>query len=114
MDDDRNINITSYNQQGGITAYQVNLQPGDRNLKNNGASQIESTLASQSFESISVTAVMGDQEAFRFASQIKNFLDSKGYTVKGVNQAIYREPVQGQIIELADPDGIVNIIIGGR
>ena len=114
MDDDRDINVTSYNQQGGITAYQVNLQPGDRALNENSSRQLEQLLAGETFTSISVTAVMGDQEAFRFASQIKNFLTLKGHTVTGVNQALYKSPVQGQIVEKAGDDGVLKIIIGGK
>ena len=114
MPEDQNIYVTSHNQQGGITAYQVNLQPGDRVLNENDSRQLEQLLAGETFASISVTAVMGDQEALRFASQIKNFLTSKGRTVTGVDQALYTSPVQGQIVERAGDDGVLKIIICGR
>ena len=57
---------------------------------------------------------MGDQEAFRFASQIKNCLISKGHQVNGVNQVVYTKPIQGQIIEKPDKGGVLRITIGGR
>ncbi len=47
-----------------------------------------------------VTAVMGDQEAFRFASEIKDYLTSQGYEVDGVNQAIFSGPITGQIVRV--------------
>lgn len=114
MPDDNNIHVTSYNQQGGITAYQVNLQPGDRVLKDAVRHRLDQTLKQRSFSSIRITAVMGDQEAFRFASQIKNYLESAGYQVSGVDQAVYTRPIQGQAIEPANDGGMLNIIIGGR
>ena len=114
MPDDNNIHVTSYNQRGGITAYQVNLQPGDRALNDPVRHSLDQTLKQQSFASIRVTAVIGDQEAFRFASQIKNYLESAGYQVSGVDQAVYTRPIQGQVIEPADDGGMLNIVIGGR
>ena len=110
----RDIHVTSYGQQGGITAYQVNLQPGDRRLSDKVANDLEDRLNSLDFKSVEVNAVMGDGEAFRFASQIKNFLVSKGFDVKGVNQVIYSAPVQGQTIESPNDAGIIKVIIGNR
>ena len=62
---------------------------------------------------IEVNAAMGDGEAFRFASQIKNFLVSKDLPVKEVNQVLYTAPVQGQKIE-QHQGGLVRIIVGNR
>jgi hypothetical protein len=60
-----------------------------------------------------ITAVMGDQEAFQFAEQIKEYLSSQGWKVDGVDQAVYSKPVVGQIIKPRS-DGKVEIIIGGK
>ena len=57
---------------------------------------------------------MGDQEAFRFASVIKTFLNDQGYKVNGVNQAIFAEPVRGQKIEPGKDTNSMKIIIGGK
>ena len=108
------IHVESHDQRGGITAYQVNIQPGDRQLSSDGTKQLEDYLKSVSFKSVEVNAVMGDGEAFRFASQIKNFLTSKGFDVKGVNQVAYSAPVQGQAIEPPNDAGVVKVIIGNR
>lgn len=108
------IHVESHGQTGGITAYQVNIQPGDRQLKPNVAQDVKDKLSEIEFEKIEVNAVMGDGEAFRFASQIKNFLVSEGFEIKGVNQVLYANPPQGQIIETPKDEGTVRIIIGSR
>ncbi len=110
----RPIHVESHNQQGGITAYQVNIQPGDRQLSTGATQQLKSYLKGVNLKSVEVNAVMGDGEAFRFASQIKNFLTSEGFDVKGVNQVVYTAPIQGQIVEPPNAEGLVKIIIGNR
>ena len=57
---------------------------------------------------------MGDTEGFGFASQIKNYLTSEGFKVRAVNQVLYVNPPRGQIIEPANDEGVVKIIIEGR
>ena len=44
MSNDKHIHVTSHGQQGGITAYQVNLEPGDRELTDDLAEQLNSFL----------------------------------------------------------------------
>lgn len=113
-ENERSIHVESHNQQGGITAYQVNIQPGDRQLTPNVAQQMKDYLNKTKFETIEVNAVMGDGEAFRFASQVKNYLTSEGFEVSGINQVMYSAPVQGQIIEHPNDAGMIKIIIGNR
>jgi hypothetical protein len=57
-----------------------------------------------------VSCVMGDDEAFQFASEIAEFLTVNGYQVNGVNLEIFTQPVRGQILD-ARPDRTV-IVIG--
>lgn len=108
------IHVESYAQQGGITAYQVNIQSGDRQLSTRPAQQLKDYLDKTDFKTIEVNAIMGDAEAFRFASQVKNYLVSEGFEIKGVNQVVYTAPIQGQIIEPPNDAGMIRIIIGGR
>ncbi len=110
----RPIHIESHNQQGGITAYNVTIQPGDRQLTPNVGQQVKDLLNKTKFKTIEVNAVMGDGEAFRFATQIKNYLNSEGFDVQGVNQVVYANAPQGQIIETPKDEGMVKIIIGSR
>jgi len=111
----KNINVTSYNQSGGITAYNVNIGPQDRKLTSQLADQLLDHIKKNSIEKATVTSVMGDQEAFQFASAIKAFLTDQGIPVNGVNQAVYNKPIKGQIIEpVKDDSKSINIIIGGK
>lgn len=110
----RPIHVESHDQQGGITAYQVNIQPGDRQLTPNVGQQVKDMLNKIKFKTIEVNAVMGDGEAFRFALQIRNYLVSGGFNIEGVNQVLYTNPPQGQIFEAPKDGGMVKIIIGSR
>jgi hypothetical protein len=111
-EEDKKINVTSYNQSGGITAYNVNIGPQDRRLGDKLTNQLDEIISQNSGKKIVVTAVMGDQEAFKFASQIKNYLVSKGYEPEGVNQSVYTQPVFGQIIDVKKNH--IDIIIGSK
>lgn len=96
-DKEAKTNITSVNQSGGITAQTVNIGPQPRHLDTGTASNLESLLSKD--KKITITAVLGDGEAFQFASEIVNYLKSRGYTVDGVNQSVYSQPVMGQIVQ---------------
>lgn len=90
------INVTSHNQQGGITAGVVNLSSQPRQLTDEFANQLMKIISTKIGQPISVTSIMGDGEAFGFATQIKSFLLTKGFSVNGVNQSIYSQPLFGQ------------------
>lgn len=104
------VNVTSYNQSGGITANQVNIGSQPRVLDTKLQSQLLQLLSGKKAQTISVVSVMGDGEAFSFATQIKNFLTKEGFTVDGVSQAVYTEPVMGQNF---NPEKL-EIVIGTR
>ena len=110
MPDDNVFHVTSHNQQGGITAGQVNIGPQPRQLNEQGQTQILKNIPKD--KKVTVTSVLGDGEAFQFASQIKAFLEQAGYDVTGVDQAVYTTPMNGQNIVTSD-DG-TNLIIGTR
>ena len=107
----KHVNVTSYNQSGGITAGEIHVGEQARHITPEVASQLYQHLPKD--KKVSITAVMGDQEAFRFANEVKDYLSSKGYTVDGVSQSIYSRPVVGQTINRND-DGGFDIIIGAR
>jgi len=111
--DKKVYNVTSRNQQGGITAGEVNIGKTPRIFNQQVALALQAHLPSEKDKTIVITAVMGDQEAFQFAEQIKEYLSSQGWKVDGVDQAVYSKPVVGQIIKPRS-DGKVEIIIGGK
>jgi len=113
-EDKKNINVTSHNQTGGITAYNVNIGPQDRKLTPQLADQLVEHIKTNKIEKVTVTSVMGDQEAFQFASVIKAFLTDQGVSVDGVNQAVYSKPMRGQIVNPGKEPNTIDIIIGGQ
>jgi hypothetical protein len=110
--DEKDINVTSINQSGGITAHTVNVGSQPRQMTALLGAQLKQVIPQQA--KVTVTAVMGDQEAFMFADQVKSWLQQNGYpSVGGVNLALYSQPVVGQGINRKD-DGSYDIVIGGR
>ena len=109
-DQKQNISITSSNQSGGITAHTVNVGAQARQLDANSGAQLQASLPVG--KPVSVVAVMGDQEAFAFATQIVAFLRSKGYQVDGVSQVVYSGPLAGQFVKPTDAG--FEVVVGGR
>jgi len=107
------FNVSSYNQRGGMTAGEINIGNVPRVFDEQVASALNQNLPSDKNEPIEITCVMGDQEAFQFAEQIKRYLLSEGWDVTGVTRAMFSNPISGQIIE-RKPDGGIKIIIGGN
>ena len=103
------FSVTSHNQRGGITAAVVNVGPQPRTLDSKLQNRLKQLLPDKTRQ-VTVTCVMGDSEAFAFATQTKEFLARQGYNVKGVNQAVFLAPVTGQSF---DPDTLT-ITIGTR
>lgn len=104
------MNTFNQNNQYGDNVMNFGSQPRelDLNLRN----QLKEIIKTNK---VSVTSVMGDGEAFNFATQIKKYLEKEGFSVDGVNQAIYSNPVSGQIIEPPkDESDFYKIIIGNK
>ena len=111
MGNDNKTNITSINQTGGITAHTVNLGPTARQMSDQLGQQLKQHIPTD--KKVTVTAVLGDGEAFGFANQILQWMKSNGYRdVAGVDQSVFTQPVSGQNIN-AKPDGF-EIIIGTK
>ncbi|MBI1866619.1 MAG: hypothetical protein HY005_02600 [Candidatus Staskawiczbacteria bacterium] len=47
-------------------------------------------------EKVIIIASLGDSEAINFGYELKSYLDSQGYSVEGVNQAIWSTQLKGQ------------------
>lgn len=106
----QNISVTSHNQSGGITAHTVNIGAQPRQLTAASAAELEAQLPKA--KPVSVAAIMGDQEAFSFATQILEYLRSKGYAVTGVDQVVYSGPVVGQFVNPTNTG--FEVVVGGR
>ena len=106
----QNIFVTSHNQSGGITANTVNFGPQARQMNDQLGQQLKQNVPIAA--KVTVTAVLGDGEAFAFANQVLQWLRSNSYqSVEGVNQAIYSVPVKGNNLEVK-PNNEFDIIIG--
>ncbi len=112
MSKDDRTSVTSINQQGGITAGTVNIGAQPRHMNAQLGAQIEQAIPKGA--RVSITAVMGDMEAFSFAQEIRTWMAQNGYTniTQGVNQAVYSAPVVGQSLNKT-ADGF-ELVIGGR
>lgn len=112
MSEKKNIFITSHNQMGGVTAHTVNFGPTARSMDENLGNQLKQHVPISA--SVRVVSVLGDGEAFGFANQVLTWMKANGYSnVEGVDQAVYSEPVMGQIVNKKD-DNEFEIIIGAR
>jgi hypothetical protein len=111
MSDPTKINITSNYQMGGITAHTVNFGPQARQMNERLGEQLKQRIPTSS--KVNVVSVLGDGEAFGFANQVLQWLKGNGYAnAKGVDQAVYEQPVMGQnIVETADG---FEVVIGTR
>ena len=108
MNNTFNFDMSNNNQSGGVNKPQVNIGSSPRKLDENLKLQLLSMI--DIAKKVVVTSTMGDGEAFNFATLIKSFLVENGFTIEGVNQAIYSQPVNGQIV---NPDKN-EIIIGSK
>ena len=103
-------NYTQNNQHGDNT---MNFGSQPRELDINLKEQLDKLITVGSM--VNITSVLGDGEAYNFASQIKLYLEEKGYKVNGVNQSVFSGPVSGQIIEPPkDGDRTFKLIIGNK
>ncbi|HWA10064.1 MAG TPA: hypothetical protein VG838_11485 [Opitutaceae bacterium] len=110
MSQPQNVNVTSINQSGGITAQNVNLGVPPRQIDAGLASQIVSIMGGN--KKANVAAALGDAEAYQFAAKVKDFLSNKGFEVDGVDQAVWMPPVMGQAAHVKD--GTVYFQVGTR
>jgi len=94
------INVTSYNQRGGITAGVLNLGAPSRRLNDKLKVRLLEVLRDKKKE-VSITSALGDGEALIFATEIMEFLSGQDFQVRGVNRAVWSKPLRGQTI---DPD----------
>jgi len=104
------INITSNNQMGGITAHTVNYGPHARQMDDSIGAKFKIDIPVNA--KITITAIWGNSEAFNFAHQIMQWLKSNGYkNVNGVDQAAYSAPVSGIHIQ-PNSENKFEIIVG--
>ena len=110
MSGDR-YNVYSVNQQGGITAGQVNIGKVPRTLNSDIKRQLRALVPSGS--KVQVECALGDAEAYRFASEILEFFRGEGYDATGITQGVYVPPLPPQGVNKNTP-GLIKIQIGSN
>ena len=103
------FNVTSVGQQRGITAGIVNVGPQARKIDDRLKAELAQLLPDKS-SAVTITSVIGDSEAFSFATQIKDYLTSQGYKIQGVNQSVFT----GIVPPLGFDRETLTITIGSR
>ena len=99
------FHVTSHSQQGGITAGQVFVGGGQRTLQPGDKAFLLGNMRKD--VPINVAAALGDGEAYAYAAEMKEFLLAAGYTVDGVDQAVWAPPIVGAgIINNSTPQKI--------
>lgn len=87
------VRITSYNQQGGITAQNVNIGAVARHINDGLRRQITQMIPRT--QKVVVSAALGDGEAYQLAHEIMVFMQQQGYSVEGINQSVWMPPIEG-------------------
>jgi hypothetical protein len=89
------INVTSNNQNGGITAGIINIGKQKRILNDNIKIKLEQLLKSNEgkFEDIKISVQMGSDEGFEFGNQIQLFLKSIGFD-SSIGQVQFSRPLK--------------------
>lgn len=107
--------VTSINQSGGITAGEViiNTGPQPRYLDELFIKELDKLLPSDKEKEIKIFSVLGDAESFQFASEIMNHLESEGWKVDGINQAVFSKPITGVQVT-HESDGGATIRVGSN
>lgn len=106
------FNVTSNNQQGGITAGQININSSQqRHLSEAMKKQLEVYKDKR----IIVKSTFGDAESYQFAEEIKEYLKQNGFNVdlSLSSQDFFEKPIAGQEI-FDNKDGLIYLYIGSR
>lgn len=93
MSNGKEINITSHNQSGGITAHTVNVGSSPRILTQENGRKIVENLLPYKEKTICVTSYSGDGESFNYANQILKLLVDNSFKTSGVDQVIWANPI---------------------
>lgn len=76
--------------------------PTQRVISQSAARQLAASLRSTKDYKLNITCIMGDNEGFALAEQIKGIFLEAGWNVAGVNQGLFSSPVRGLAMEFAE------------
>ena len=88
--------IISQNQLGGQIAHSIqNFGPQPRAVSTAAGDALVIALRATQAEHVDLSCVMGDTEGYQLAGSLKGLLTAAGWTVDGVNQAVFSGPIKG-------------------
>lgn len=97
------FNISSHNQSGGITAQTVNVGHRPRSIFHSAARDLRQYLLTSIPKAgpWDIVALMGDAEAFGFASEIHQFMRDNGFIMKEQDavQGVFQRPLRDVTIQ---------------
>lgn len=107
------VTVTSINQQGGITANNVNLGNPQRMLTTKFSSDLDNKLKQLGAKGIYIFHVSGDSESYNYANQINDYLISNGWTSE-VGSTIFEnpEPFGAYLVPELDEEGYATMVVG--
>ncbi|WP_114767257.1 hypothetical protein [Vibrio rhodolitus] len=105
-----NQSVTSHNQSGGITAHKVVLGSQERTLTSELKRELLKALDIQ--KKVDFSIAMNDQEAEKYAYEIRNFLIAQGYEME-FRTMQYEAMAGGQGIPYLNTNGDISIILIG-
>lgn len=76
----------------------IRAKAGPRLITAENKQKMISILSPDKGSYITVTSILGDNEGFQFATQVKDVLNSSGWKVNGVNQGVFTQPISGIVI----------------
>lgn len=114
-----NVNVTSHNQTGGITAGSVHFAPPSRNLANMHHLREQLLGDLDKARSLSILAIAGDNEAYDFALQVSQFLFQNGYKVTNNGQiptsvGTFMNGGRPDPLSIRDLNGHLHLYVGPR
>lgn len=104
--------IFSQHQMGGQVAHSItNIGPQPRQISQSAANALVGELRRLAPETVNVTALIGDPEAYQLAATIKDILAAAGWNVDGVDQAIFSGQPRGVVIEVRQPTQALTVLL---
>jgi hypothetical protein len=110
----KNYNVKSYNQYGGITAGEVNVGLPGRHVTEQVKKELDRSLLSDKNKKIIVLCAADDYETQNFAYEIKTYLESQGYMIQGFGKVMASSKPQKGVGIIDRKDGGIDLVVGGR
>ena len=109
----KNINtVNTINQSGGIATNNVLFKMPARHITTQMKQQLDGVFKDLNQPPAEIRTLAGDAEAFQLATEIGNYMKSKGYKVGELLSAFFTPPIVGYRIDTSD--GIKWIKVGSR